>query len=363
MTMPGAARVRADPLVGRMAVVSARRGFVTGGCWCVDRNRTLEFWPEEDMSVPTAGLEVRGGGSACNFAIDMRKLDPAMPVETIGLVGADQEGRFLRAEAERHGIGHAQLAVTEEARTHATDAYSSRRSGRRTHIFDEGASALLTPDHFDFGMTQGRFLHLGLPGVHRRMDAPWGADPNGWVTVLRAAQAAGMFTNLELATVALDRIGVLAKPCLVHLDYLVVNDAEIGAIAGRATVRSGSTDESACLDAARSVLEQGSMACVVVHFTMGAVAVARDGTDLRQPSVAVPAQAFVGANGAGDAFAAGFFHAIHEGASLGDALKRAHASAAACLRSLSTSDSVEGWRACLDLAQKWGWRDLAPLRH
>ncbi len=339
----------------------ARRGFVTGGCWCVDRNRTIEFWPEEDMSVPTSGLEIRGGGSACNLAIDMRKLDPDMPVETIGLVGADEEGRFLRAEAERHGIGVAQLAVTDEARTHSTDAYSSKRSGRRTHIFDEGTSALLTPGHFDFATTTGRILHLGLPGVHRRMDVPWGADLNGWVAVLRAARAAGLRTNLELATVAAERIGALARPCLAELDYLVVNDAEIGAIADMTTVKAGITDEKMCLSAARHVLERGRMGCVVVHYTMGAIAVARDGAEWRKPSVRVPATAYVGANGAGDAFAAGLLLALHEDFGLDDALMLAHASSAACLRSLSTTDGVEHWRACLDLAQQWGWRDLAPI--
>lgn len=343
--------------------MTARRGFVTGGCWCVDRNRTIEFWPEEDMSVPTTGLTVRGGGSACNFAIDMRKLDPGMPVETIGLVGADDDGRFLRGEAARHGIEHTMLAVTDQAPTHSTDAYSSKRSGRRTHIFDEGTSALLTPDHFDFAATTGRILHLGLPGVHRRMDGSWHADPNGWVAVLRAARSAGLLSNLELATVSLERIAVLARPCLPHLDYLVVNDAEIGAIAGLTTVRAGITDEKACLEAARLVLDGGSMACVAVHYTMGAVALARDGTEMRKPSVQVPADAYAGANGAGDAFAAGFLHAIHEHGTLEDALMRAHAAAAACLRSLSTTDGVETWRSCLALAQQWGWRDLAALRH
>lgn len=343
--------------------MSGRRGFVTGGCWCVDRNRTVEFWPEEDMSIPSSGLEVRGGGSACNFAVDMRKLDPDMPVETIGLVGDDEEGRFLREEAEQHGVRHAQLAVTGEARTHATDAYSSKRSGRRTHIFDEGASALLTPDHFDFGATSGHILHLGLPGVHRRMDSPWGADPNGWVTVLAAARAAGLLTNLELATVEVDRIAALARPCLPHLDYLVVNDAEIGAISGLPTFSAGVTNEKACHEAARHVLARGRMGCVVVHYTMGAVAVTRDGTELRKASVNVPPAAYVGANGAGDAFAAGFLHAMHQQQSLDGALTLAHASSAACLRSLSTTDGVETWRSCLALAERWGWRDLAALGH
>jgi len=43
----------------------SRRGFVTGGCWCVDRNKTIPFWPSEDMSVIVSAPVLRGGGCAC----------------------------------------------------------------------------------------------------------------------------------------------------------------------------------------------------------------------------------------------------------------------------------------------------------
>ena len=46
----------------------------------------------------------------------------------------------------------------------------------------------------------------------------------------------------------------------------------------------------------------------------------------------------------------------HRLAVLDDALALAHASAAASLRSLSTTGAVEPWRKCLELANEWGWR-------
>ena len=333
-----------------------RHGFVTGGCWCVDRNKTIAFWPEEDMSMSVSASVMRGGGSGCNFAIDIRKLDPAMPVETIGLVGDDEDGRFLAAQADQYGIDRAQLQVTREAPTHSTDAFQSLRSGRRTHIFHEGTSALLSPDHFDLAATRGRILHLGLPGVHAVMDAPQRAEPNGWVTVLKRARALGMETNLELVTIARDKLAALADPCLPHLDTLVVNDFEIGALAGMTTVTDAVTDVAACRIAARRVLERGAMNVVAVHFVLGAVLVARDGTETYKASVNVPASDYQGANGAGDAFAAGFLYGIHEGWAYDEALTLAHATAAACLRSITTIDGVDSVRSCLDLAATWGWR-------
>ena len=334
-----------------------RSGIVTGGTWCVDRNKMIEFWPQEDAVAEILSEEARGGGSGCNLAIDIKKLDPSLPVETIGLVGDDDDGRLLFAEADAYGIDRRQLAVTREARTFYTDAYGSRASGRRTHIYNMGTGALLTPDHFDMEATAGRILHLGLPGVHRIMDAPWQGDANGWVSVLRRARAAGLVTNLELVSVPPARLAALVRPCLPHLDLLVVNDSEIGALGDAVTVSDGITDVPAAIAAARKTMTQGSAALVVVHFPAGAVALTRSGEVVTKSSVRVPQGAVVGANGAGDAFAAGFLYGFHQGWALPDSLALAHATAAASLRAISTTDAVESWQACLDLAGRWGWND------
>ena len=336
-------------------MAGARRGFVTGGTWCVDLNKMIDFWPPEDSIAEIRQIDMRGGGSASNLAIDMKKLDPAMPVETIGIVGDDENGRFLLSHADSFGIDRRQIAVTRELPTQFTDCFGSRKTGRRTHIFYPGAAALLTPDHFDFSKTSGRIFHLGLPGVHQLLDAPWRGDANGWVTLLKNAKAAGLSTNFELVMIEPERLAGILRPCLPHLDYLVVNDWEIGALAGEQTYHEGATDIAACQKAARHVLTLGSMGLVVVHFPKGAIAVARDGSVTRQPSVKVPQAAVVSANGAGDAFAAGMLYGLHEGWNVGRCLMLAHASAAASLRGASTTDTVEAWQTCLQLAEGWGW--------
>ena len=339
-----------------------RRGIVTGGTWCVDSNRLIDFWPPEDGLAEILSEEVHGGGSACNLAIDMKQLDPSIPVETIGLIGDDEDGRRLLAEADTHGVRREQLSTTPGARTHATDAYTSRQSGRRTHIFNRGAGDLLTPDHFDFARTVGRILHLGLPGVHARMDSPWADDANGWVAVLRQARAAGLMTNMELASIPPDRLAALVRPCLPHLDLLIVNDSEISALSGKAAVADGRTDIAACIDGAQQVLAMGAMGFVVVHFPLGAVVLSRDGAVMTKPSVCVPQSMVAGANGAGDAFAAGFLYGLHEGWSMPDSLTLAHATAATSLRSVATTGAVEPWQKCLRLAETWGWRKEAGRR-
>lgn len=333
-----------------------REGFLTAGTFCLDRNIVVDSWPEEDMVATVRAVARSGGGSACNFAIDMRKLDPTVPVSTQTLVGADADGDFLVAEAARHGIDTAGFARTADAHTQMTDAYTSAATGRRTHILFEGTATEMTPEHFDFSTTNARFLHLGLPGIHPQMDRPWKGDPNGWVTVLRAAHKAGLETNLELVSTSADKLRAAIRPCLPHLTTLVCNDFEIGALAGMETVSHGTTDRLAVEAAARVVLAMGAMEVVVVHFTTGAVLVDRNGGAVFVRSVHVPKDANRGANGAGDAFCAGFFYGRYKGWPHRDCLKMGHATSAACLRAPGTYEAVAGAEECLALAESWGWR-------
>lgn len=334
-----------------------RRGILTGGTWCVDRNLLLDCWPDVDGRADILSTVIGGGGPGCNLAFAIRALDPAMPIATIALVGDDADGHLLMDMAEAHGIDHSHMATTRDAGTDYTLAFTTQVTGQRTHISHFGSSNLLTPDHFDFSGFNHRLFHLGLPGVHKLMDGPWGSDANGWVTTLRKARAAGFACNLELASIHPERIGELVRPCLPHLDYLIVNDAEIGGIAGIETVRERVTSPQACLEAAQAALEQGAMKLVVVHFPAGAVVASRDGRTITRPSVRVPPEEVKGANGAGDAFAAGFLYGIHEDWPIDEALALAHASAAVSLRSISTTGAIAAWSECLALANQWGWRD------
>jgi two-component system cell cycle response regulator CpdR len=109
--------------------------------------------------------------------------------------------------------------------------------------------------------------------------------------------------------------------------------------------------------AAVALSAQSAAELVVVHFPHGCVAAARDGTVAIQPAVRVPREEIAGSNGAGDAFAAGILLGMHEKWPLADSLALAHASAAVSLRSITTNGSVENWKACLALAERWGWRE------
>lgn len=329
-----------------------RRGFICAGCWTVDRIKLIDQWPTEESLARILGVDRQGGGSAHNVGIDLRRLDSTMPVSTIGMVGHDEDGDFLLKLAQAHELDTSQLHRTDLAATSYTDVMSVVGSGRRTFFHHPGTNDLLGPEHFDFSQDTARILHLGLLSVHVRMDATTAAGSNGWADVLKLAKAQGLETSIELVSIEAERNRELVLPCLPYLDYLVVNDQEIGSIAGINTVQNNQTQEEPCAAAAKKVLQMGSMQLVAVHYPGGAVCVTRDGQQVHMPSLPLPPDHIVGSVGAGDAFAAGFLYAMHEHWTVSEALALAHAVAAASLRSATTVDAVESVEQCQLLARR-----------
>lgn len=342
-----------------MATGEPRSGIVCAGAWCIDVNMIVDGWPPEETVARILSQTRQGGCPGYNMATALRRLGASFPVEAIGLIGDDAEGRQLAAACDELAIDRKQLEMRAGKSTSVTYAMISKRTGKRTFFYSAGTHALQTPDDFDFKASKARIAHLGLPGVHDIMDAPWKGDASGWVTVLKQARANGFKTNIELVSVEPALIRQLAVPMLPHLDMFIVNDLEAGAVAGIETVRGGVTDVAACKQTAAALLDHSALSLVAIHYPGGAILRTRDGRSFDHPSVNVPQSAVVSSNGAGDSFAAGLLYGVHEDWPLERAIKLAHASAAASLRSAETTGSVVNWQECLKLADGWGWRTLA----
>ena len=63
-----------------MSSQKQRHGIITGGTWCADHNKLVERWPNEEELVEIISEEIRGGGSACNLGVNIKRLDPELPV-------------------------------------------------------------------------------------------------------------------------------------------------------------------------------------------------------------------------------------------------------------------------------------------
>lgn len=340
------------------AGASVRNGVVCAGSWCIDHNMVIDRWPvEETLSIVQSDSR-QGGCPGHNMSSALKRLGAAFPVQGIGLIGDDDNGRLLLSICDDLGIDRSQLQVRSATSTSVALVMIDERTAKRTFFSLQGAHKHLTPEHFDFAATRSKFAHVGLPGTCAILDKAWKGDASGWVTVLKAARAAGLKTNIELVSTAPEVIRALTEPLLPHLDMMVINDFEAGAVAGIETVKNGVADGAACREAAVRLIERSVASHVAVHFPMGGVLVTRAGEVIEHPSVDVPPGLVKSSNGAGDCFAAGILYGLHEGWPLDRTLKLAHATAAVSLRDASTTGSVVPWQECLQLAEGWGWRSM-----
>ncbi len=333
-----------------------RRGIICGIAWCVDHILTVDHWPQEETLAEILSDKPFGGCPGHNMATALKRLGAEFPVEAIGSIGDDEDGALLAAACDELQIRRDLLQVLKGRKTARTLVISSASTGKRTFFYTTGTHATQTAGDFDFSRTSMKIAHLGLPGLHDRMDKPWNTEASGWVRLLKDAKAAGIACNMELASIAPEALRAVALPLLPHLDTLIINDLEVGALADIETCKDGQTNVEACGKAAAKLMTQSSMAFLAVHFPAGAFVMTRNGEILIQSSVNVPQSAIRGSNGAGDAFSAGLLLGHHDGWPLPACLKLAHASAATSLRSETTTGAIVHWKECLALADSWGWR-------
>lgn len=336
---------------------AARSGVIAGGNWIVDHVKLIDRWPPQDALANITGQQSSNGGSAYNLLKNLARLGASYPLEAVGLVGSDEAGRFIRDDCARHRIDTTRLRSSPITPTSYTDVMTEQGTGRRTFFHCRGANAELGPEHFDFATTQARIFHLGYLLLLDRMDSFDAASGETLAAqVLRAARAAGLKTSADVVSEASDRFARIVRPALPHLDYLFVNEFEIARVTGIETVRGGQIDRAAIERAARQLIAEGVREWVFVHFPAAVLACGAGGEIAWQPSVQVPQSRIAGAAGAGDAFASGVIHCLHEGAPVAEALRLGVCAAAASLAHPTCSEGVLREAECLALGAEFGYR-------
>jgi sugar/nucleoside kinase (ribokinase family) len=336
-----------------------RRGVLCAGTAVVDLSKVIDHYPPLDHIAIIEEFSVSTGGPGLNLAVDLARLGAPFPVAFAGVVGEDAHGDHVVETCRVVGIDTSGIVRMPGADTSFTDAMVERRGGRRTFFHHVGANALLSTQLLDVESTNARILHLGAPGLHPLLDAPGPDGRNGWVRLLERAQAAGIRTNLELVSLDPARMAEVAGPCLPHLDTIVINDLEAAALCGSELEAGAADDPVPWTDLeglAGDLIERGVAHLAVVHFPAGCVAAGPEGRLWRQGSVRVPPDAVRSTTGAGDAFAAGVVHGLHQEWPVEDSLRLGVAAAASCLRSPATSEGLETAAEALAAAEHWGHR-------
>ena len=335
---------------------NSRNGILAGGNWIVDSVKIIDTWPQQDALANIHSTSKGTGGSPFNVLVDLAIMGVPFPLEAVGLVGDDDNGRWIVEECGRHGIGTAALQHTEAAPTSYTDVMTVAASGRRTFFHARGANALLDAGHFDFTKAGAKIFHLGYLLLLDKLDVPSATHGTVAAEVLARATEAGLKTSIDCVSEDSDRFARIVTPTLRHVDTCIMNEFEAGRVTGR-KVRNGETLDRAVLrEAMGALLDAGVREQVVVHFPEGACVLKHGGEWHEHGSVRLPAGYIKGAAGAGDAFTAGVLLGWHEGLPVDEWLRLGVCAAAANLRDVTCTRGLLPRAECLALGERFGFR-------
>lgn len=333
-------------------------GLLAAGNFIVDYVKIIDYYPGEEMLASILRESSANGGGPYNILKDLAKMGAPFPLAAAGLIGSDATARWILDDCAAHGINTARLRQTSAVSTSYTDAFTVENTGRRTFFHQQGANALLAPEHFDFTGVTARLLYLGYFMLLRTLDAIGPDGRSGASHVLENASAAGLITAADMVSVEHADFARSAFSALPHVDHFILNEIEAGKLAGLPLRSDAGPDWPGIEGAARALLEKGVRRSVTIHFVEGAVCVENSGAAHRQASVQIPAGFIQGATGAGDAFAAGLLMGIHDNLPWPETLRLAVCAAAMCLSHPATSEGMKPVQECLALGKSYGFRPL-----
>lgn len=333
-----------------------RSGVLAAGNFIVDHVKLIDAWPAEEMLATIHSEQTSNGGGAYNLLVDLARLGAPFPLQAAGLLGQDAAATAILDDCRLHGIDTAQLHVRPNLTTSYTDAFTAINTGRRTFFHHRGANAHLAPSDIQLDASSARLFYLGYLMLLDALDA---TAPDGRSTashLLEAAQDAGFVTVVDMVSVAHPDLIASTRSALPWIDHFILNEIEAGQLCGQALRRpDGSLDRPALAAAANWLLAKNVRRSVTIHAVEGALT-ASPAASSWQPSLALPPHYVKGATGAGDAFAAGWVLALHEGWSPQEGLRLGVCAAAACLADPTPSLGLRPLRECLQLAQTYGFR-------
>ncbi len=336
-----------------------RNGILAGGNFIIDHVKLIDAWPQQDMLATILSETSSNGGGPYNVLKDLAAMQVSYPLAAAGLVGEDANGEWILEDCRQAGIDTIQLHRTASAPTSYTDAMTVASTGRRTFFHQRGANALLSTEHFEFERSSAKLFHLGYLLLLDEMDRLHTDGSTNAAHVLRAAKRAGLVTSVDVVSTEHPKFREIVQASLPYTDHLVLNEIEAGRVCGVELRAEDGIHLEGCVSAARMLLERGVQTQVVIHFVEGAVAVNRTGEVVMQGSLNLPEGYVVGATGAGDAFAAGYLHGVHEDWPTAEGLLLAVATAALCLSDATPSRGLRPVSAALSLLGQHGCRTLA----
>jgi sugar/nucleoside kinase (ribokinase family) len=240
-------------------------------------------------------------GTAAAPSVNLAKL--GVDVASVGRIGDDSIGSFIRSTMEGYGVNTDHLILDAERQTSAS-LLPIRRDGSRPALHVIGANAGLSEDDVPWDVVEkAEVFHLGgafiLPGL----------DGEPMARVLKRVKELGLVVTMDFLMSPRSDAQELIGPSLQYVDFLMPNIEE-------ASWLVGSEDRNEII----SWLHKMGVANTVLTMGAAGVSIAASG----QQETVLPSYEIdvVDTTGCGDAFTSGLISGILDGLDIFSAAER-----------------------------------------
>ena len=325
------------------------KGICVAGNMIVDIHYHIEGYPGPGtLTQLLDGISRSTGGAVCNVIVDLAKLDPRLPLQAMGRIGADPEGDLVLETLGAHPNIDTRN-VLRDGISAFTIVMNDNATHQRTFFTYPGANGRFVEEDIDWSQVDADIFHIGYLLLLNALDEPDAEYGSKMARLLHHAQQHGLKTSIDVVSEAGDRFQRLVPPAMKYTDYCVINEYEAEQTTGIQLRDAQDKLLKENLPAALAKMKElGVSTWAVIHCPEGGYGLDEDNQYVERPSLLLPEGYIQGSTGAGDAFCAGVLYGAEAGLPLSEAIDLGIGSAAA---SLSHPSSTEGMRG-LDEVRK-----------
>ncbi|MFT6121130.1 MAG: sugar/nucleoside kinase (ribokinase family) [Yoonia sp.] len=319
--------------------MESRRGIVCAGNWIVDIVHDIPSWPAKSDLVVISHQSVGVGGGAANVAFGLAALNVEYPVLPAGILGDDVHGEVVLNACHMAKLPIESLKTIPDVSTSHTHVMNVPGDSR-TFFYHAGANEHLDAKSLSIDAIfarRPRIFYLGYLNLLPRLDVIKTTGRTEAADLLASARQSDMLTCVDLVSSTNDAYALIVLATLPEIDWLFLNETE----ASRATGVdiNGDTDRESIGLAATQLMAGGLRQGCILHtpkLSLWKTADQEIWSDVPQ----IPQSEIVSPVGAGDAFAAGVLHGLHEEWSPHECVALGNKMAAACLRAPTATGGI-----------------------
>ena len=332
-----------------------KKGIAIAGNMLVDIVKTIDSYPAIGTLSNISHVSKAVGGCVPNTSIDLAKIDKSIPISVFGKLGMDENGRYVIAQLQKHGINTEGISYSPSIETSFSDVMSMP-TGERTFFHQRGANAQFEPTDIVLKSADFEIFHIGYIMLLDKFDLPDAKYGTVMARFLHDVQAKGIKTSIDAVSANIDNYGEKIIPSLKYSNYAIMNEIESTATWNLSPRNAdGSINRKNVRLAMEKMAEAGVRDKVIVHakeicFILDCVT----SEFCEIPSLKIPKEKILGSVGAGDAFCAGALYGIYQGYTNRQILEFASAAAASNLFADNSVDGMLTRNEIMQLPAKYG---------